>query len=123
MEKNIITILGVVFLVVGVLGFFNDPLLGVFDVDTVHNIIHLLSGALALVVVGMGAEALRMYAKIFGAVYGVVGAVGFLTSGDMILGLFMSNTAGDVLHLALAVVLLYVGFGRPSHRDPIVTSM
>lgn len=123
MDKKIITILGVVFLAIGVLGFFNDPLLGVFEVDTLHNIIHLLSGALALVVAGMGTDAMRAYTRVFGVVYGLVAVLGFLMPGDMILGLFMSTMADDVLHLVLAVVLLYIGFGRTPRRDPMAVSM
>lgn len=115
MDKTIVTILGIVFVVIGVLGFFNDPLLGIFDVDGTHNVIHLLSGVLALGAVGMGMDATRTYAKVFGVVYGLVAVLGFLMPGDMILGLFASNIADDVLHVVLAVVFLYVGFGRSAN--------
>lgn len=122
MEKSIVTILGIVFLVIGVLGFFSSPyLLGFFEVDTMHNIVHLLSGVVALAAVGMGLGAVRTYAKVFGVVYGVVALVGFFMPGDMILGLFAANTADDVLHLVLAVVFLYVGFGPSSESmEPAV---
>ncbi len=108
--KMVLTILGVVFVVVGLLGFVNDPVLGVFEVDMLHNVIHILSGVLALAAVGMGADMMRLYAKAFGAVYAVVGVVGFVMPGDMILGLFEANLADDLLHVAIAAVLLYVGF-------------
>lgn len=120
MEKSTVTVLGIVFLVIGILGFFNYPfLLGVFEVDTMHNIVHLLSGVAALAAVGMGVSATRTYAKVFGVVYGLVAALGFLMPGDMILGLFGSNMADDVLHLVLAVVFLYVGFGPSQEREPM----
>lgn len=106
----ILTLLGVVFVVVGLLGFVNDPVLGVFEVDMLHNVIHILSGILALAAVGMGADMMRLYAKAFGVVYLLVGIVGFVMPGDMILGLFEANLADDLLHVGLAAVFLYVGF-------------
>jgi GTP cyclohydrolase III len=111
MQKTILTILGVVFLAIGVLGFVSDPLLGIFEVDTLHNIIHILSGALALVAVSMGANAMNTFSRIFGVVYGIVAVLGFV-SGDNVLGLIMVNAADNVLHLVLAVIFLYLGFGQ-----------
>ncbi len=106
----VLTLLGVVFVVMGLLGFVNDPVLGVFEVDILHNVIHILSGVLALAAVGMGVDMMRLYAKVFGVIYGLVGLVGFVMPGDMILGLFEANLADDLLHVALAAVFLYVGF-------------
>lgn len=108
--KMVLTLLGVVFVVIGLLGFVNDPVLGVFEVDGMHNTIHILSGVLALAAVGMGAGMMRLYARVFGVVYGLVGVVGFVMPGEMILGLFEANLADDLLHVALAAVFLYVGF-------------
>ncbi|TXH01031.1 MAG: DUF4383 domain-containing protein [Candidatus Moraniibacteriota bacterium] len=108
--KMVLTLLGVVFVVMGLLGFVNDPVLGVFEVDILHNVIHILSGVLALAAVGMGVDMMRLYAKVFGVIYGLVGLVGFVMPGDMILGLFEANLADDLLHVALAAVFLYVGF-------------
>lgn len=114
--KMVLTVLGIVFVVVGLLGFFNDPVLGIFEVDGLHNLIHLAAGVLALVAVGMGESAMRLYARVFGAVYLLVGVIGFVMPGDMILGLFEANMADDVLHLALGALLLYVGFMMKSER-------
>lgn len=111
MQKTILTILGVVFLAIGVLGFVSDPLLGIFEVDSLHNIIHILSGALALVAVSMGASAMNTFSRVFGIVYALVAVLGFV-SGDNVLGLIMVNAADNVLHLVLAVVFLYLGFGH-----------
>ncbi len=111
MQKTILTILGVVFLAIGVLGFVSDPLLGIFEVDALHNIIHILSGALALVAVSMGASAMTTYSRVFGIVYALVAVLGFV-SGTTVLGLIAVNLADNVLHLVLAVVFLYLGFGQ-----------
>ena len=102
-------LLGVVLVVVGLLGFVMDsPLLGFFEVDTIHNIVHLASGAVALVVGGNHAMA-RMYLIIFGFVYAAVAVIGYLQGS--VLGLFDVNMADNVLHAAIAAACLVVGFG------------
>ena len=111
MQKNILTIFGVIFLAIGVLGFVNNPLLGIFEVDALHNIIHILTGALALVAVSMGRGAMSTFSKIFGIIYGLVAVLGFI-SGTTVLGLIPVNLADNVLHLVIAVVFLYLGFGQ-----------
>ena len=104
---------GVVFLLVGILGFIpgitsNGHLLGIFEVDALHNIIHLLSGILAFAMGGSVSGA-RNYFRIFGVVYAVVTVVGFL-QGDTVLGLIGVNMADHILHLIIAVVALWFGF-------------
>ena len=106
-----LTIFGVIFLAIGVLGFVNNPLLGIFEVDALHNIIHILTGALALVAVSMGRGAMSTFSKVFGIVYGLVAVLGFI-SGTTVLGLIPVNLADNVLHLVIAVVFLYLGFGQ-----------
>jgi hypothetical protein len=108
-------VFGIVFLVVGILGFVpgvtsNGMLLGIFMVDGVHNVIHLLSGILAiLAVMGSGMYA-RTYFKVFGVVYAIVTVVGFI-QGDTVLGLIMVNMADNLLHLVIAALALWIGFG------------
>ena len=119
MEKTIVTVLGIVFVAIGLLGFVTEPILGIFAVDPMHNIIHLLSGVLGLAAVAMGAGATRTYARVFGVLYALVAVVGLFTTGDMLLGLFAVNFADDLLHVVLAVLLLYVGFAsRPATEAP-----
>jgi hypothetical protein len=115
MLKNVLYVLGVVFILIGILGFFNNPILGIFAVDSVHNVIHLLSGVLALAFAGKPSQA-KMFAMVFGIVYGLVAILGFMTaSGGKVLGLFAVNGADNWLHILIALVLLYLGFrAKPS---------
>ena len=110
LTKSVTWILGVVLVLVGLAGFFVDGMLLVFQVDTVHNIVHLLSGVVAIAAASSGESYSRMYLIVFGLVYGVVTIIGFVTGGD-ILGLFEVNDADNYLHAAIAVVCLGVGFG------------
>lgn len=108
--KSLTWLLGVVFVLIGVAGFFVDGTLIIFQVDTIHNVIHLLSGIVALAAVGAGESYARLYLIVFGLVYLLVTILGFVNGGD-ILGLIQTNRADDYLHGAIAIVALAVGFG------------
>ena len=104
-----------VFLAIGILGFVpgitsGGSLLGIFEVDTLHNIIHLITGAAALYLVRGNGENVRLYFQVFGVIYAIVAVLGFL-QGDTVFGLFGVNAADNILHLLVAVVALYAGFG------------
>lgn len=108
--KPVTGILGLVLTIVGIAGFFSGGMLLWFQVDTVHNIVHLLSGLVALYCFSSSQSYSRMYLIIFGLVYALVTILGFSMGGD-ILGLFTANAADNYLHLAIAAVSLIVGFG------------
>ena len=114
MINTLTWIFGIVLVVVGILGYVpgattDGALLGIFAVDGLHNIIHLVTG-LAAIAAAWGLYSSRLYFQIFGVVYAVVTVVGFL-QGDTVLGLFAVNTADNVLHLIIAAAALWIGFG------------
>jgi Domain of unknown function (DUF4383) len=116
---------GIVFLVIGALGFVPaltpmnadgmPLLLGLFMVGAVHNIIHLVSGIGALLGSTSDAYA-KLYFQIFGAVYALVTVVGFI-QGNTVLGLINVNLADNLLHLVIAAAALYLGFGFRSAKS------
>ena len=82
MAKTVATILGIGFLLAGILGFISP---GVFGLHTngAHNLVHIVSGAVALYFGLAGTLAgARMFDLAFGAVYFLLGVVGFLVGGD-----------------------------------------
>jgi hypothetical protein len=82
MAKTIATILGVAFLVVGVLGFI-APGLGGFHLSLAHNLVHIISGALALYLGLKGTlAAARLFCIVFGIVYGLLGVAGYALGTD-----------------------------------------
>ncbi len=111
--KNIMYVIGVVFVLLGLLGFVNDPILGIFEVDTVHNLIHLATGILALIFTAQGEAQGRKFFLIFGVVYALVTILGFL-GGDSVLGITVVNGADNVLHLLVTVVFLVIGLKKPA---------
>lgn len=107
--KNAALALGAVLTVVGILGFLMpSPLFGLFEVDTTHSIVHLATGLIGVWAAMSGPNAARMYLIVFGVVYGVVAALGFLTASP-VLGLLHVNAADNWLHAVIAVASLYVG--------------
>ena len=113
------TIFGAVYLLVGLLGFAvtggmgflatkGGLLRGIFEVNPLHNIAHLLIGA-ALLIAGLSSvAAAKGVNTTVGAVYLLLGIVGlFLVGTD--LNILALNTADHFLHLASAIVLLGVG--------------
>jgi hypothetical protein len=126
-NRLVATIFGAVYLLVGLIGFFysasapfagpgdgkSNLILGIFEVNPLHNIAHLLIGA-ALLIAGLGTVAASKRTNTtVGAVYLLLGIVGFFLAANHSSGLnFLSlNTADHFLHLASAVVLLAVGLG------------
>ena len=117
MLKKIAIAFGAVFIVVGILGFIpaltpDGRLLGLFAVNTLHNTVHLATGIVALAVAMASPRAILMFFRVFGVIYALVAILGFFTAGDQpLLGLIAHNRADAVLHVLIAVVALWIGFG------------
>jgi hypothetical protein len=118
-NRLVAVIFGAVYLLVGALGFAytggvgfvateGGLLLGIFEVNPLHNIVHLLVGA-ALLIAGLSSVvAAKTINVIIGAVYLLLGIVGFFLVGSA-LNILALNTFDHFLHLASALVLLGVG--------------
>ena len=131
--QSVAALVGVVFLVVGVLGFipgitthYHDlsfaghdsgaKLLGVFQVSVLHNIVHLLFGVVGLALAKTAAGA-RNFLIGGGVVYLALWVLGIIGAGDWI----PANTADNWLHFALGLGMLALGFvtSRPAVRTTV----
>jgi Domain of unknown function (DUF4383) len=119
-------VFGVVLVIAGIVGFFTnssfgtgedaprDALIGLFDVNGWHNVVHLLSGLAALAVAGSRPNA-RLFAFGFGGVYVLVTILGLAAGGSSTLfGLVAVNTEDNFLHLAIAAAGILAGVATPS---------
>lgn len=110
-QKLVAQIVGAVLLVVGLAGFFSDGMLLMLGVNGLHNFVHVASGiaglALGFYANGMHAQ---YFNKVFGVVYIIVAILGFVASGLM-MDLLAINTADNILHIVIGVILAGVGFG------------
>lgn len=123
LAQKLAWVVGIVLTLVGILGFVpgvtnaSGLLLGIFQIDPLHNIVHILTGVLAIVAAMGSGTYVSLYFKVFGVVYALVAVLG-LAMGSPILGLISANMADHVLHLVLAAVFLYAGFGMKSESAP-----
>jgi hypothetical protein len=114
MAKTIATLVGAVFILVGIVGFLAPNLLGAHLTPT-HNIIHLVSGAISLYLGMKGTLAqARTFCLVFGAVYSLLAVVGYF-AGDArhmfnidALNL-MLGPVDHVIHILIGVLYLVGG--------------
>jgi len=114
MIRLIAVLFGVGFIFAGVAGFFpsfmpNGLLFGLFEVDSMHNIVHIASGVIAIMA-ATSHKYSRLYFQIFGIVYAIVAILGFVLNGDLSFMMMHVNMADNFLHLGIAIVALYMGF-------------
>lgn len=123
MLKRAAVIFGIVFVVVGFLGFIpgvttyapdvqHARLLGVFAVDTMHNMMHVLTGAVAIWMGLTGQFASRNYFRACGIFYAVLAFLGYGYGDAPLFGMMADNLADAALNTMIALMALFLGFGR-----------
>ena len=111
--QRVAQIFGIVFILVGILGFVNGSatmeaglMLGLFPVNALHNLVHILFGVWGLVAARTFASA-KTYGQVGGAIYLLLALLGFVTPN---LGGLVPLGGNDIwLHALLGIVLLAVG--------------
>ena len=110
--------IGIIFIVVGLLGFIDNPIVGssgnaIFHADTVHNMVHIISGILFVLVAMAAPASASTVMVIFGIVYLVIGILGITSVGEdgmaKLLGFLHVNAADNYLHIALGIVIALAG--------------
>jgi O-antigen/teichoic acid export membrane protein len=109
-QKTWAIVLGIILLLVGIIGFFTTEVFGLFPVNGLHNVVHLLTGALFL---WAGLSDMRGFAtgtnKWVGVVYILVAIIGFLV-GLSFLNVSAGNDPDNWLHLVIGVGSAAVGW-------------
>lgn len=115
MAKTFLWVFGIVFILVGLLGWIPNPIVGmgaIFDTNHVHDLVHLLIG-IAFIVVALVAQPMATLAfKVIGGIYLLIALLGFVMvpTGGALLGLVQTNMADHWLHVVLGVVIVGIGF-------------
>jgi hypothetical protein len=120
-------VFGAVLVLVGILGFLvdssfdtgssisGDKLLGIFEVNGSHNLVHIGSGALLLGMAG-GRLSARITGIGFGVVYGAVAIIGLIDGRD-VLTLLPVNAPDNVLHIIISALGIIAGIVSTSSYD------
>ncbi|MBV9989465.1 MAG: DUF4383 domain-containing protein [Chitinophagaceae bacterium] len=121
-------IFGIAFLAVGLLGYTNNPIIAdsetaMFHADSVHSIVHIVSGVLFLLFGLAAPGSARGFLKLFGIIYFILGVWGlaqFGTAGmGKLLGFLHVNGADNFLHIGLGLLIFLAGvFARPPQLKP-----
>jgi hypothetical protein len=103
LNRTVAAIFGVVYIVAGVAGFIlTSPLFGIFPVNTLHNVVHVVLGA--ILIWGMMNTAAAMLANRWvGVVLLVLGVLGIFAADGF--GLVPLGGNDVWLHLASGIVL------------------
>jgi hypothetical protein len=118
-------VVGVVFLLVGILGFIpgittpydgmeaaghrsHAELLGIFQVSILHNVVHLLFGVAGLAMARTASSA-RAYLIVGGAIYLVLWLYGLVIDKTSEANFVPVNVADDWLHFVLGVGMVALG--------------
>ena len=116
-NSTIAAVFGAVYTLVGLAGFFvsdtfaatdDNTLLG-FEVNHLHNIVHLLIG-LALLGASRRTESARRLNLLIGGTYVVLGIIGWFIQ-DTAVNVIALNEPDHLLHLASGAVLVAVALG------------
>src|SRR4051812_24422471 len=130
MQRNggriIAIVLGAGFLLAGLLGFVSHDLMGM-HLSTSHNLVHLISGVLALYIGLKGSlAAVWIFDLVFGVVYLLLGVAGFVAGGTaeptagvpgpggpylwkVIAGMLELGTVDHLVHILLGVLFVIGG--------------
>lgn len=106
---------GMLLIVIGILGFIpsiasNGQMLNLFTVNWIQNLVHIVTGVIALFVATSSYSA-RIFFKIFGILYLFLGLLGVLVHGEFVA--LQLNTADNIFHFIIGILAIYLGFGKP----------
>lgn len=113
-------VFGVIYLAAGVLGFLpflggsytmtNHALLGIFNINVLHNLVHVVIGIAGLAAVTSLPNS-RRFCQVVGVILLLLGVLGVFVARP--LGLLDIGGLDIALHLVSGAVLAYFGFAAP----------
>jgi hypothetical protein len=117
MARTISYVVGAVLLVLGVWGFIDAPILGLFATNTVHSLVYIIVGALLLYFGYAWGGMSMMVLKVVGILLALLAIVGFAMGGDTLFGVLANSLNDQILHLVAGAVLLWAGFMSGKKED------
>ena len=109
-HKTYSLVLGIVLGIVGLWGFFSSSILGLFGVNFLQSVLHLVAAGFGIYS-GTKGEG-HKYTMAIGWTAIALGVLGFIPGvSDLLLSLLNINTATSILHLGIGVVSLGLIYG------------
>lgn len=121
MIRTAARIFGIIYLLVGILGFIPalappdatmpgmSMLLGLFPINAFHNVVHLVVGLVGLGIAGSLTNA-RAYFKALAVVYGLLTILGLIPATNTLWGLCPLQGWDIALHAVTAIAAIYFGW-------------
>lgn len=138
MTRRFALVVGIIYLVIGIAGFIpglvqrqdypdlavdagSGALLGLFPVNVVHHLVHLLVGVLGIAAY-RAFDTARLYARGLAIVYGVLAVMGLISAANLhtMFGLTPLFSHDVWLHAGTAVIAAYFGWGPVDEREEVV---
>ena len=112
-QKTYAMIIGAVLVLLGLVGFVNHPILGIFGVNIAQDVLHLAGGALILYLsMKESAKETNMVVGVVALVVGILWFVPFTGgAGGLLDKIFAIEANISYLHIAVGVVSLGVYYG------------
>jgi hypothetical protein len=136
MTRRFALVVGIIYLVIGIAGFIPGlvqgqdyagqglavdsgagALLGLFPVNVVHHLVHLLVGVLGIAAY-RAFDSARLYARGLAIVYGVLAVMGLISAANLhtMFGLTPLFSHDVWLHAGTAIIAAYFGWGPVDDR-------
>ena len=134
MTRRFALVVGIIYLVIGIAGFIpglvqgqdypdlavdagSGALLGLFPVNVVHHLVHLLIGVLGIAAY-RAFDTARLYARGLAIVYGVLAVMGLISAANLhtMFGLTPLFSHDVWLHAGTAIIAAYFGWGPVDDR-------
>lgn len=115
--RQVLGVVGIVFILAGLIGFFDPTLFGLFSLTMAHNWVHVVTGILYTYI---GFATVRTHivawvARVGGIVYGLLGVAGFFAP-DLLAPIMFLGTNENVFHLLIGIVIATLGFLLPTRH-------
>ena len=123
--KTPMVVPGVILVLIGLLGFISNPLIGenaLFATDAAYNLIHIALGAILLVVIFWFRKNSVLWLKVIGATIFFLGCIGIFSvpsTGGTLLGITVTNGASNWLHFIAGIVIFVAGMYGKEGADGV----
>lgn len=111
-------VVGIVFILAGIYGFFDPTFFGIFNLTNAHNWVHVLTGLLYSIIAfaPVATNIVAWIARVGGIAYALLGVVGFFAP-TILAPLMVLGTNENVFHLVIGLVVAILGFMLPTGEE------